>query len=80
MEVKLKWGHDAVAFDLPDRNVIGVLEPEGGEPVADLWEATWDLLETPTAGEPFADDICLVAVEITTKAESADESPSAGHK
>ena len=61
MEVKLKWGHDAVAFDLPDRNVIGVLEPEGGEPVADLWEATWDLLETPTAGEPFADIVERVA-------------------
>ncbi len=55
MKLKLKWGHDAVAFDIPDRNVIGVLEPEGGEPVADLWEATWDLLETPTAGESFAD-------------------------
>ena len=61
MKLKLKWGHDAVAFDIPDRNVIGVLEPEGGEPVADLWEATWDLLETPTAGEPFADIVERIA-------------------
>lgn len=61
MKVKLKWGHDAVAFDIPDRNVIGVLEPEGGEPVADLWEATWDLLETPTAGEPFTDIVERIA-------------------
>ena len=47
MKVSLKWGDESVAFDLPDRNVIDVLEPEGGEPVADLWEAAWDLLETP---------------------------------
>ncbi len=61
MELKLKWGHETVTFDVPDRNVIGVLEPEGGKQVADLWETTWDLLETPTAGEPLASLVERVA-------------------
>ncbi len=50
MKTVLKWGKEEITLSLPDKNVLGVLEPTGGTPVGDLGEATADLLKNPTAG------------------------------
>ena len=36
MKTVLKWGKEEIFLSVPDRNVLAVLEPSRGEPVADL--------------------------------------------
>lgn len=50
MKAALKWGRGEIALDIPDKNVLAVLEPSGGEPVADLGAEVARLLKNPTAG------------------------------
>ena len=50
MKMVLKWGRGEVSLQVPDRNVLAVLEPSGGEPVKDLGAAVRSLLGKPTAG------------------------------
>ncbi len=55
MDFKLKYGREEIGFSLPDRNVLGVLEPSGTlPPVADLREAVREILAVPTAGPSLA--------------------------
>jgi len=46
----LKWGKEEIFLSVPDRNVLAVLEPSGGEPVADLAAEVARLVKHPTAG------------------------------
>ncbi len=50
MKTKLKWGRDDIFLSIPDKNVLAVLEPSGGEPVADLAAEVAGLVKRPTAG------------------------------
>ena len=50
METRMRWGREELTLSIPDRNVLAVLEPKGGEPVADLAAESARLLKTPTAG------------------------------
>lgn len=51
MNVTLKYGKGQIAFDLPDKNVLGVLEAAGNLPALENLETTVsELLEDPTSG------------------------------
>ncbi|MBL3540723.1 lactate racemase domain-containing protein, partial [Aminivibrio sp.] len=50
MKTKLKWGREDIFLSIPDKNVLAVLEPSGGEPVADLAAEVAGLVKRPTAG------------------------------
>ena len=50
MKTVLKWGKEEIFLSVPDRNVLAVLEPSGGEPVADLAAEVARLVKHPTAG------------------------------
>jgi len=51
MNIPLKYGRGEIEFSIPDRNVLGVLEPSSAlPPIDDLGEAVKGVLSTPTAG------------------------------
>jgi nickel-dependent lactate racemase len=51
MKINLKYGRKEIEFSIPDRNVLGVLEPSSIlPPVEDLSEAVKGVLSNPTAG------------------------------
>ncbi|MDR1731404.1 MAG: nickel-dependent lactate racemase [Synergistaceae bacterium] len=51
MDITLKYGRKEVRLSLPDRNVLGVLEPSASlPPIKDLGAAVRAVLATPTAG------------------------------
>ncbi|MDR2174512.1 MAG: nickel-dependent lactate racemase [Synergistaceae bacterium] len=51
MKTLFKYGRGEVEISVPDRNVLGVLEPSSGaEPIRDLGEAVRGVLSNPTAG------------------------------
>lgn len=50
MKTVLKWGKEEIFLSIPDKNVVAVLEPGGGEPVPDLAMEVARLVTNPTAG------------------------------
>jgi nickel-dependent lactate racemase len=51
MNLSLKYGRGEAVFSIPDRNILGVLEPSSAlPPIDDLREAVKGVLSTPTAG------------------------------
>ena len=57
MNIALKYGRGEIEFSIPDRNVLGVLEPSSTlPPIDDLREAVKGVLSTPTAG-PSLDNL-----------------------
>ena len=51
MKIPLKYGRKEIEFSIPDRNVLGVLEPSSAlPPIDDLHEAVRGVLSNPTAG------------------------------
>lgn len=50
MKATLKWGKGEAVLQIPDKNVLAVLEPSGGEPVPDLAGEVARLVKKPTAG------------------------------
>lgn len=51
MDITLKYGRKEIGFSLPDRNVLGVLEPSSSlPPVVDLDAAVRAVIAHPTAG------------------------------
>ncbi|MBL3540717.1 lactate racemase domain-containing protein, partial [Aminivibrio sp.] len=59
MKTRLKWGKEDIFLSIPDRNILGVLEPSGGEPVADLAAEVARLVKHPTAG-PSLEEIVSI--------------------
>ncbi|MDR1875936.1 MAG: lactate racemase domain-containing protein, partial [Synergistaceae bacterium] len=56
METILKSGRKEVRVSLPDRNVLGVLEPAATlPPLENLEEAVRGVLSSPTAGPSLAE-------------------------
>lgn len=55
MKTNLKYGKGEVPFAVPDKNLLGVLEPSGMEPIDDLEGKVRDLLDNPTAGPSLAE-------------------------
>ena len=58
MKTTMKSGREDIFLSIPDRNVLAVLEPSGGEPVPNLGVETAKLLKTPTAG-PSLEEIVV---------------------
>ena len=50
MKTTMKSGREDIFLSIPDKNILAVLEPSGGEPVADLASEILKLLGAPTAG------------------------------
>ncbi|MDR3230600.1 MAG: nickel-dependent lactate racemase [Synergistaceae bacterium] len=51
MNIVLKYGRKEMELSIPDRNLLGVLEPSSGAaPIEDLGAAVRGVLQTPTAG------------------------------
>jgi len=57
MEIKMKYGKGAIPLSLPDKNLLGILEPAGSgmDPIDDLEDKVAVLLEHPTAGPSLAE-------------------------
>lgn len=52
---ELKYGHQTRILEIPDRNLLGVLEPSAGAPLTDLAAELRTQLMTPTSGPALAD-------------------------
>ena len=50
MKTVLKWGKEEISLSIPEKNVLAVLEPSGGEPVESLAAEVAGLVKEPTAG------------------------------
>ena len=84
MKTMLKWGKEEISLTLPDKNVLGILEPEGGTPVGDLGQATAELLKKPTAGPSLAEQVrkidprsvVIIVNDMTRSTPSAEMLPA----
>lgn len=57
MKTVLKWGKEDIFLSIPDKNILAVLEPSGGEPVADLAAEVARLVKHPTAGPSLEETV-----------------------
>ena len=55
MQTALKYGNDEILLNIPEKNVLGVLEPTGLEPLVNLKKEVMDLLDSPTNGPGIAE-------------------------
>lgn len=71
MRVKMRYGHDTIAVEIPDKNLAGVLETAASVPLADADKAVWQAISQPTASPSLAevakgrDSACIVISDIT---------------
>ena len=57
METILKYGKKEISIAIPDRNIRGILGPQGAEPLTDLEKEASQLLDEPSAGPSLAEII-----------------------
>lgn len=63
MKIHLGYGKAKVGLEIPDKNVIGILEPTPSPILKDLFIETSRLLYSPTAGFPLDQKIRAILVE-----------------
>lgn len=54
MESSFKYGKKELSLNIPDRNILGILEPVGLDPIKDLDQEVRILLEKPTDGSSLS--------------------------
>ena len=71
MRIKLDYGHEGLWVDLPDRQLIGILEQRPRPPLADPEAAVRKALAVPAGASPLAElargvgSACVVVSDIT---------------
>lgn len=55
MHVELPYGNEKIGFDIPEKNFIGMLDPEFVPPVDDIKEAVVNAIENPYGGKRLED-------------------------
>lgn len=71
MQVEMRYGYGTVAIDIPDKNLVGVLDTTETVPIANPEEAICDAISKPIASDALADiaasreTACIVISDIT---------------
>ena len=60
MKTIFKYGKQELSITIPDKNLLGILEPSGLDPIKDLDKEVRTLLEKPTAGPSLSDLIQMI--------------------
>ena len=55
MKVTIPYGHDYVSFDVPEKNFIGMMDPEFTPPVEDLKSAIEYAIDNPIGTKPLSE-------------------------
>ena len=78
MQVELEYGSGKVNLNLPDKQVMGVYMPAGGEAVGDISEAVKDSLRKPIGAKPLGqiakpkDKVVIVVDDVTRDVPNAE--------
>ncbi len=60
MKTAFKYGKQELTINIPDKNLLGILEPSGLDPIKDLDKEVRTLLEQPTAGPSLSKLIRMI--------------------